>query len=290
MRGEFNIEDELQNSITREFKQNDWKALIELRDQLPHILEEAFPNEEKVGLLPFNIWGVTTDPLEPSAKASVVLMHFLRKRKVNVKAAGKLLVETLRWRAEVRPEEIAKEEFDELSFGKIGNLFGKDNQGRPVLYMRMGRDAELMKVYDDPAKYVRWRIGLMERTCLAVDYETTHQVVSVMDFRNFRTDNHPGKKKVEEEIQKILPFYPGMGCELFLLYTVTPTLLKVLFWVILRPWTTAVKHMHVLGDSPSAIAAGMLPFIPASELPKPYGGTAEPKWCTGPGWEVGSRP
>ena len=45
-----------------------------------------------------------------------------------------MFVETLRWRDTFKPEETLKETFPEEVFGKVGYVFGKDKEGRPVTY------------------------------------------------------------------------------------------------------------------------------------------------------------
>jgi phosphatidylinositol transfer protein SFH5 len=85
------------------------------------------------------------------ARASVVLMKFLRARNLSIRSASEMLAnstspliqphksviliawyEALKWRKTFDIPAIMKEEFDEKLFGGLGCVFGKDKDGRPV--------------------------------------------------------------------------------------------------------------------------------------------------------------
>jgi hypothetical protein len=57
------------------------------------------------------------------------------RRNLNVDEADKMLVATLRWREEFKVEEAVKEEFPQEIFGNLGHVYGKDKEGRPVVYV-----------------------------------------------------------------------------------------------------------------------------------------------------------
>ncbi len=46
-----------------------------------------------------------------------------------------MLVGTLRWRSEFDVEAAVKEEFPADVFDSLGHVYGKDKQGRPVVYV-----------------------------------------------------------------------------------------------------------------------------------------------------------
>lgn len=56
----------------------------------------------------------------------------LNHRELKVHDAQTALVATLRWRDEMKIDEIMKEEFPEKVFGGAGRNFGHDKQGHPV--------------------------------------------------------------------------------------------------------------------------------------------------------------
>jgi hypothetical protein len=55
-------------------------------------------------------------------------------RNLNVEQASQMFVATLKWREEFRAADAAKEEFPEDVFGKLGYVYGKDKDGRPITY------------------------------------------------------------------------------------------------------------------------------------------------------------
>ena len=57
-------------------------------------------------------------------------------RELKVKDAETALTATLRWRDEMKIDELMQETFPEDVFGGVGLLFGKDKGGRPVTYAR----------------------------------------------------------------------------------------------------------------------------------------------------------
>lgn len=64
-------------------------------------------------------------------------MRYLRARQWNIHKAGKMLKDTLAWRAEYKPEEITWEDIkSEAELKKVTILDDFDKDGRPVVFMR----------------------------------------------------------------------------------------------------------------------------------------------------------
>ncbi|EJU03520.1 CRAL/TRIO domain-containing protein [Dacryopinax primogenitus] len=271
--------DEPQNSLTRKFTETEWTALKELRTLLPLIFEESFPKNENARRDPLTVWGVTLDPNRLDAKTSVVLMHFLRAQTMNVEAAKKMLLDTLRWRAEFDPAKAAEEPFDEAVFGKAGHMFGRDPDGRPIQYNIYGGDVDTTKVFADLDKFMRWRVGLMEKGCMEMDFENVDQMIQVHDYLGVGLSSRtPESKAAAAEATRIFrDYYPETLYKKF--FVNVPAFMTWVFWLF-RPMLSAqtLAKMEVLGISPITIGKGMLPYIKASELPKQYGGEADPNW------------
>ncbi|KZT59854.1 CRAL/TRIO domain-containing protein [Calocera cornea HHB12733] len=271
--------EEPQNNLTRKFTEAEWTALKELRTVLPLLFEEAFPKKENARTEPITIWGVSIDPNRLDAKASVVLMHFIRAQLLNVEAAKKMLIDTLRWRAEFNPAKAAEEPHDENIFGKAGHMFGKDPEGRPVQYNIYGGVVDTTKVFADLDKFMRWRVGLMEQGCMQLDFENVDQMIQVHDYAGVSLSSRtPESKKAASEATQIFrDYYPETLYKKF--FVNVPSFLTWIFWLF-KPLLSAatLAKMQVLGVGSSTIGEGMLPFVPAAELPKQYGGTAEPNW------------
>ncbi|KZP01732.1 CRAL/TRIO domain-containing protein [Calocera viscosa TUFC12733] len=275
-----------QTKLTRQFTPAEWTALNEMKNLLPSIFEEAFPDNEKARIAPVTIWGVSVAPDCLDARSSVVLMHFLRAKKLKVEAARTMLLDTLRWRAEFAPEEAAKEPVDEAVFGKAAQMYGKDNEGRPVLYNIVGREVDFAKLFADTTKWIRWRVGLTERACLLLDFENVDELIHVYDLARSPSQSPECKQAIGEAGRIFRTHYPLLGFKAFGVNVVLPGLIRTICW-FMRPFypDRTLNKAIFIGGGPKAIGATLLRFIPASELPKPYGGTAEPKWATGPEWE-----
>ena len=43
-----------------------------------------------------------------------------------------MLINTLKWRAEFKPDGLVNEKFPEDVFGNVGHIYGRDKDGRPV--------------------------------------------------------------------------------------------------------------------------------------------------------------
>ena len=54
-------------------------------------------------------------------------------RELSVAEAQTMMTATLKWREEMKIDEIMKEEFPDKVFLGVGRIFGKDKGGRPVV-------------------------------------------------------------------------------------------------------------------------------------------------------------
>ncbi|KAI0282980.1 CRAL-TRIO domain-containing protein [Russula brevipes] len=163
---------EPQNALTEKFTEKEWAALKEFRPLLPDILEKAYDGKEGARTTPIVLWGVTLDPGgKKDARASVVLMKWLRARNLNVNDAKTMMINTLRWREEFKIEEAMKETYPDI-FDGFGHLYGRDKEGRPVAYNIYGRNNDLTTAFSDVQRFIRWRVALMEEGMVQVhDYE-----------------------------------------------------------------------------------------------------------------------
>ena len=66
-----------------------------------------------------------------------------------------MLTETLKWRAEFKIDEVMQETFDKDVFGKLGRVYGKDKEGRPVTYNLYGAVKDMKTVFGDTQKFIR---------------------------------------------------------------------------------------------------------------------------------------
>jgi len=138
-------------------------GLIPIQSKLSEIAEKVYDDKNKT----ITLWGVELSST-PSAKASVVLVKFVRARYVfislsypqrilslgrpgDLEAAEQMLTSTLKWRHEFKPDR--KDEFPEI-FSKVGVISGKDKDGRPVTYNFYGAQ-DPNEVFKDVDQFIR---------------------------------------------------------------------------------------------------------------------------------------
>lgn len=136
-----------------------------------------------------------------------------------------MIIDTLRWREEFKIEEAMKEAYPDV-FNGFGHLYGRDKEGRPIMYFTSSRDCWLFNlmtptgitytvgitilrllsatcsgsfgallgfcsyyaIADIHSIKLRWRVALMEEGIKLVDFETVDQMIQVHGtFQNKRT-------------------------------------------------------------------------------------------------------
>ncbi|KAI0369848.1 CRAL/TRIO domain-containing protein [Pilatotrama ljubarskyi] len=266
--------EEPQNALTRKFTEAEWKAVKELRSKLPEIFSKAYPDASPAPTS-VTLWGVTLSTT-PDAKASVVLAKFARARELNVAQAAEMLVATLRWRDEFKIDEVVKEEFDQDVFGRLGKVFGKDKEGRPVTYNLYGAVKDMKAVFGDVQRFIRWRVQFMEESIKLLDFETVDQMVQIHDYEGVSmTQRDANQKAAAKEATSIFQnHYPEFLSRKFFINV--PTLLTWIFWLF-KPLISAntLSKMSVVGSGAKTIGAELSQVIDPKELPKRYGGQAE---------------
>ncbi|XP_054788650.1 uncharacterized protein LOC129294365 [Prosopis cineraria] len=112
------------------------------------------------------------------------ISRHLRARNWNVKKAAKMLKQTLKWRAEYKPEEIRWGEIaNEAETGKIYRSNYTDKHGRTVLVMRPSRqNSESIK------GQIKYLVCCMENAILNLPAEQ-EQMVWLIDFEGFSLSN-----------------------------------------------------------------------------------------------------
>ncbi|KAK7275746.1 hypothetical protein RIF29_16868 [Crotalaria pallida] len=142
-----------------------------------------------------------------SGKASLYcsdasISRYLRARNWNVKKAAKMLKQSLKWRAEYKPEEIRWEEVaHEAETGKIYRTNYTDKHGRTVLVMRPSRQNS--KSTKGQIKYL---VYCMENAVLNLPPEQ-EQMVWLIDFEGFNL-SHISVKVTRETAHVLQEHYP----------------------------------------------------------------------------------
>jgi len=269
-------DEEAQNALTTKFTEGEWKAVKELRERLPHIFTEAYAGKEDK-LSPITLWGVKIDPANPKdARASVILVKFVRARNLNVDEAQKMLIETLRWREEFKVNEVIQEEFPAEIFGKLGRVYGHDKENRPIVYNLYGANQDLNAVFGDVDRFLRWRVAFMEKSIELLDFENVDQMVQVHDYEGVSMMSRSASQKAAASRATALfqNYYPEFLSRKF--FVNVPTVMAWIFWFFksFLP-TKTFEKFSMVGTGPKAIGTALLPIIDPKELPKRYGGEAE---------------
>ncbi|KAG2011423.1 SEC14 cytosolic factor [Coprinopsis cinerea AmutBmut pab1-1] len=269
--------DEPQSTLTKRFTTAEWEALKKFRADLPNIFEEAFPDRKDARTAVVTIWGVPLDPNgTKDARASVVLMKFLRARNLNPTAAREMLVGTLRWRESFNIEAALKEEFPQDLFGKLAHVHGVDKENRPIVYNLYGANPDIKAVFADVQRFIRWRVALQERSTCQLDFTEVDQMIQVHDYEGVGlTSRDANSKAAASEATNIFQsHYPELLYKKFFINV--PTLLNWIFWAFkpIIPAATLAK-MSVVGSGTSAIKKALGPHIDDNNLPKRYGGASE---------------
>ncbi|GLB41848.1 putative CRAL TRIO domain-containing protein [Lyophyllum shimeji] len=267
---------EPQNTLTKKFTEAEWAALKKFRAELPQIFADGFPDDPKAKDKPITFWGVPIDPNHPKdARVSVILMKFLRARNLDVSEARDMLVSTFRWRTSIDIDAVMKEEFPDDVFGNVGRTFGRDKEGRPVVYNIYGGN-DLSKVFSDVQRFIRWRVALQEKSVAMLDFNEIDQTVQIHDYLGVSLASRDAKSKAaaSEATNIFQSHYPELLHRKF--FVNVPTIMNWIFWVFkpLIPAATLAK-MSVVGAGHHTLRKALLPIIDAKELPTKYGGEAE---------------
>ncbi|KAF2291520.1 hypothetical protein GH714_025092 [Hevea brasiliensis] len=130
------------------------------------------------------------------------ISRHLRARNYSVKKATKMLKETLKWRAEYKPEEIRWEEVArEAETGKIYRTNYIDKHGRTVLVMRPScQNTKSTK------GQIRYLVYCMENAILNLSPDQ-EQMVWLIDFHGFNL-SHISLKVTKETAHVLQDHYP----------------------------------------------------------------------------------
>ncbi|EKM48311.1 uncharacterized protein PHACADRAFT_132473 [Phanerochaete carnosa HHB-10118-sp] len=245
---------------------------------LPEVWRAAYsPDDLKAEVKSFTLWRVTIDPNNPAtdARASVILMKFLRAKELKVNDAKTALIATLRWRDEMKIDEIETEEFPKI-FSGAGRNFGHDKQGRPVTYNVYGGDVDVKELFSDVRRFIRWRVQFMEKSIELLDFENVDQMVQIHDYKGVSMMSRGANEKAaaSEATNIFQSHYPEFLVSKF--FVNVPTFMAWVFWAF-KAFMSAktFAKFSMVGTGESTIGVALLPYIDAKELPKVYGGEAD---------------
>lgn len=202
---------------TKKLTKSQLETLKKLIDELPQILQETGDSsyDEIYG---YRINKSGLKHVHDEIRNEIVL-KFLIAEEYKFEEARTRLINTFKWRKKFQPllaaySERFDKELDDL--GVITKYDGTDDNLHVVTWNLYGNLKSPKKLFqkfgqDDKAEkegspFLRWRIGLMERALLLIDFtdKSNSKIAQVHDYNNvsmFRMD--PGMKAATKEIIKI---------------------------------------------------------------------------------------
>ncbi|GMI77232.1 hypothetical protein like AT1G22180 [Hibiscus trionum] len=200
--------------------------------------------------------------------SDATIVRYLRARNWNVKKATKMLKETLKWRAEYKPEEIRWEEVaHEAETGKIYRSNYVDKHGRTVLVMRPScQNSKSTK------GQIRHLVYCMENAVLNLPADQ-EQMVWLIDFNGFNL-SHISLKVTRETSHVLQERYPErLGVAI--LYN--PPKFFEPFWKVVKPFLepkTQNKVKFVYSDDLSTMKI-MEDLFDMEKLESAFGGNGD---------------
>lgn len=260
-------------------------ALQKIIDELPHILEDTNePTYDEIFGYRINKSGLKY--VDDSVR-NEILLKFLAADEYNYEAARKRLVDTFNWRSKFQPLLAAYNEKFDGELDRLGvistydqtkdnlhvvtwNLYG-NLKSPQKLFKRFGKEENTEK---EGTPFLRWRIGLMERALLLVDFSDAKnsKIGQVHDYENvsmFRMD--PGMKAATKEIISIFGAnYPELLSTKFFINV--PTIMSWMF--------TFVRTIGFISDDTFAKFrvlnnGNLAEWFGENTLPKAYNGQKE---------------
>uniref|UniRef100_A0A2P2IVA9 CRAL-TRIO domain-containing protein n=1 Tax=Rhizophora mucronata TaxID=61149 RepID=A0A2P2IVA9_RHIMU len=219
-----------------------------VKNSLSNGLQKALTTEEQQAKINEvrRLIGQLSDKLSIYCSDASITRH-LKARSWNIKKAIKMLKETLKWRAEYKPEEIRWEEVaHEAETGKIYRASYTDKLGRTVLVMRPS--CQNTKSTKGQIKYL---VYCLENAILNLP-PNQEQMVWLIDFHGFNLSNI--SLKVTRETAHILQDHYPERLGLAILYN--PPKFFEPFWMAAKAFLdpkTYKKVKFVYFDEPSTM-------------------------------------
>lgn len=174
-------------------------------------------------------------------------IRYLRARSWKVDKAAKMLLETLRWRAEYKPQELNWDNIKhEGARGKLFILEHADKAGRPVVIMRPRLEAVYSGNGDER---VKWLVYTLEQAArLADEWSPDGKMTWLIDFVGYNSKNSP-PFKISLQVLSILQnhFPERLGCAV----SYKPPMLFNILWRAVSPFVDPNTRDKLVFLSPS---------------------------------------
>lgn len=177
------------------------------------------------------------------------LERFLQAREWHVAKAFGLLMETVKFRRECRPERVKPKEVMQANQAGIMYRRGYDKKGHPILYMRPGQN----KLDADPDSSIKLLVYMLERAVQSMKrQEGVNGITFIVDYNGYTNANQPPLAVALRFVDIFQNFYPERLAAAFVIDT--PWYFST-FWNCLVPFlpnrTTSKIHYCSTSDSKS---------------------------------------
>ncbi|KAL4855262.1 Phosphatidylinositol transfer protein 3 [Chlorella vulgaris] len=174
-------------------------------------------------------------------------IRYLRARSWKVDKAAKMLLETLKWRGEYKPQELKWDNIKhEGARGKLFILEHADKAGRPVVIMRPRLEAVYSGNGDER---VKWLVYTLEQAArLADEWSPDGKMTWLIDFVGYNSKNSP-PFKISLQVLSILQnhFPERLGCAV----SYKPPMLFNILWRAVSPFVDPNTRDKLVFLSPS---------------------------------------
>lgn len=207
--------------------------------------------------------------------AHALIYKFCKAYKFQYEEAASTLCETLNWRREFNPLSAAFSERHDKTLDDVGVLtkYDQEKPNRKVATWNLyGGLLKEKQVFEDVNKFLRYRIGLMERSIALLDFEdeTNNYIAQVHDYNGvsmWRMD--PAIKKCTKQVIAVFQkYYPELLSEKY--FVNVPSLLTWVYDVVKRFVNEDTRKKFVVLNEGSKLGK-YLTFAPA----QPYGGSSK---------------
>ncbi|RCK64211.1 Phosphatidylinositol transfer protein SFH5 [Candida viswanathii] len=267
-----------------ELKNDQAEKLATLIGSIPKILAKL-DNPEYDEIFGHRI-NTTEKPYVDESIRNEILLKFLAADGYDLDLATKRITQTLNWRNKFQPLSAAFEEDFDDELNELGvvtnfpksklhittwNLYGNLKNPKKI-FEKFGANNKNVEL--PGSQFLRWRIGLMEKSLQLIDFTSkdNNKIAQVHDYNNvsiFRID--PGMKKATKEIITIFgDNYPELLSTKFFINV--PLLMG---WVFTFFKTIGVISQETLDKFQVLNHGDLLEFFSKSELPKNYGGDVD---------------
>lgn len=199
----------------------------------------------------------------------VILNKYLKANKNDLIKAKEQLTKTLEWRRDFNPIGCIDEVHDDIfkSFGFL-STFDSNGKERAVTWNIYGAAEDPKTLFEDKEKFLRWRVGLMEKGLMLLDLDSddndTSYMVQIHDYKNIsmlRVD--PVIKSATKDVINIFSsYYPEV---LSAKYFVNVNYFMSLLFSFTKLFLSAetINKFHVLYDGKTLVndLGDWVPFI-----------------------------